>query len=426
MIQFLNPVWLWALTGLLIPIGIHLLSRKEGKTIPIGSLRHFDESVTAQFRSIRLNEVLLLIIRCALITSVVLLLAGIHFNSASGTKKRWAVAEPGIAQNKEAKQVLDSLRTQGYSIHSLTPGFPEATEADTLQPDTRTNYWAAIEALKSIAPHEVVILSYAYARNFRGQRPALPSNFRWLSFTPPPATYTAAAVTLSPDSLWVRTGESSAQQTVYQTQRIAARQQTSPAIDPTPADSIAIAVVTDKGFEYDRNIILASLKALQSATPHTLAVTTHEADTYKPTATGWTIWLAATPPPAFSNSNNIVFMPCGVGYLPVLLPAREATLNCHATQPYGWIITRHLNEASVLRENLVLTLASIITPATPAEAAINNDNRVLPEPLLAAAGAVPGTQQTKAAAGTTGYTYWAVLIFLFLVAERWLAAKRNQ
>ena len=86
--QLINPIWLWGLTGLLIPIGIHLLSRKQGKIIKFGSLRHLEESQTKQSINVRLNEVPLLILRCALIFLIVILLCGLKHRSVSISKKR--------------------------------------------------------------------------------------------------------------------------------------------------------------------------------------------------------------------------------------------------------------------------------------------------------------------------------------------------
>lgn len=66
--NFTQPLFLWTLAGAFIPIAIHLLSRKEGKVVKVGSLRHMEESNTSRFKSIRLNETLLLLARCLMIT----------------------------------------------------------------------------------------------------------------------------------------------------------------------------------------------------------------------------------------------------------------------------------------------------------------------------------------------------------------------
>src|SRR5215510_3306616 len=92
-----NPVYLWTLLGLAVPIAIHFLSRKEGKVIKLGSIRHVQETSTQQFKGIRLNEIFLLILRCFLIALLVLLVSGLQFNQANG---RWILLEKGTEKNK--------------------------------------------------------------------------------------------------------------------------------------------------------------------------------------------------------------------------------------------------------------------------------------------------------------------------------------
>ncbi len=422
MIQFLNPSWLWALTSLLIPIGIHLLSRKEGKTIPIGSLRHFEESVTAQARSLRLNEILLLIVRCAILTTIVFLLAGIHISNSADSKKRWAVIETGIEQTSQGKTLLDSLRAQNYSIHYLAQSFPEATDTAALTPVV--NYWAALRDLTTRGLNDIVIVSYAYARNFKGERSALPANVKWISIPPQPATYIASAVTLPGDSTWVRQAQSSAESTVLQTRRVATQQQS--ITGAAPQETITINVVAGDGFAYDRNIILACLNTLQTTTPHKLIIKTQEPSAYNADAGSWTIWLSQAKPQT-TTAHALVYSPCSGNNLPAILPAAEAGVACPDIQPIGWTLTKHLTQATVLQENLVLTLAAIVLPQIPTSEAAIHDQRVLPEPLIASTASQENTRVAKAAGPeTTGYEYWTILIVLLVVAERWLAAKRNQ
>src|SRR5919107_1833405 len=113
--QFLNPIWLWGLTGLLIPIGIHLLSRKEGRTIKIGSVRHLEDNTTRQFKSIRLNEYLLLALRCLLITLLVFLLSDFIFNGIDENKK-WLLIEKGLECDDKLAVLIDTLQKRGFEI----------------------------------------------------------------------------------------------------------------------------------------------------------------------------------------------------------------------------------------------------------------------------------------------------------------------
>src|SRR6187549_1844600 len=99
--QFLNPTWLWGLTGLLIPLAIHLLSRKEGKVIRVGSIRHLEETSTRQFKSIKLNEFVLLILRSLLILFIVLFLAGLLWPDSDSGNKHWLLVEKGLEHDTE-------------------------------------------------------------------------------------------------------------------------------------------------------------------------------------------------------------------------------------------------------------------------------------------------------------------------------------
>ena len=119
--QFSQPIFLWALAGLSIPLAIHLLSRKEGKVIRMGSLRHLRETSTQQFKGIKLNELLLLALRSLLIILFVFLISGLHWKD--GVKK-WLVVETGLEKNSSAKELADSLIGIDYDWHWLRPGFP--------------------------------------------------------------------------------------------------------------------------------------------------------------------------------------------------------------------------------------------------------------------------------------------------------------
>ena len=59
---FLNPLFLWTLLGLSIPIAIHFWSKKKVKTIKIGSTQLLKQLNPKQTSSIRLNQWFLLLL----------------------------------------------------------------------------------------------------------------------------------------------------------------------------------------------------------------------------------------------------------------------------------------------------------------------------------------------------------------------------
>ena len=124
--QFVNPIWLWGLAGLLIPAAIHLLSRKEGKVIKIGSVRHLEDTLSKQFKSIRLNELALLALRCLLIAILTLFLAGLQLG-IGGKEGKWLLIENGLENDREFSSLIDSLKKNGFEVKSLKTGFPKLT-----------------------------------------------------------------------------------------------------------------------------------------------------------------------------------------------------------------------------------------------------------------------------------------------------------
>src|SRR6187551_2959627 len=165
--QFLNPIWLWGLTGLLIPIGIHMLSRKEGKVIRVGSVRHLEETSTRQFRKIRLNEVVLLALRCLLITLIVLLLSGLSFNRYNTNDINYVLLEKGMENERDFKPLVDSLKEKGFEARWLANGFPLLEDSAVI--DSKSNYWSLIESMTNEQAQQIVVLSYNYVNGFKGK-----------------------------------------------------------------------------------------------------------------------------------------------------------------------------------------------------------------------------------------------------------------
>ncbi len=98
---FLNPTYLWAFLGLTVPIAIHLWSKKEGKTIKIGSIQLLNKADTKQSRSIQLNEFWLLVLRLFLISVLVLILSNLHIRKKVDNAPITYIVESSLLQNKE-------------------------------------------------------------------------------------------------------------------------------------------------------------------------------------------------------------------------------------------------------------------------------------------------------------------------------------
>jgi hypothetical protein len=91
---FLNWTMLLGFAAVAIPIVIHLLNRRRARVVDWGAMQFLLASLTAQNRRIRLEEMLLLALRCLLIALVVLALARPLLPSRPGVP--WALVLPAI------------------------------------------------------------------------------------------------------------------------------------------------------------------------------------------------------------------------------------------------------------------------------------------------------------------------------------------
>ncbi len=74
--NFLNPLWLWALTGAALPILVHLFARKRGKVLKFSTLQFLRLSQLRTGRRRRLEEILVLLLRVLALACLLAALAG--------------------------------------------------------------------------------------------------------------------------------------------------------------------------------------------------------------------------------------------------------------------------------------------------------------------------------------------------------------
>lgn len=428
--QFTNPIWLWALAGLLVPVGIHLLSRKEGKVVQMGSIRHLEQSNTKQSMSLQLNELMLLALRCLLITLVVLLLSGLHFPTDQTKKERWVVVEDGLDSDRGFIPIIDSLQKQGFLVKRLEEDFPDIQGSKTTS--TRVNYWQLMEALKEKSLQQSYVLSYNYAEGFRGRRIAMPSNLTWISKSPASVEFPLRAVQRSRDSVLIRIGNSTPDETTFKNLVVAVNQtnpylkssSTGNSISSESPDTLNITIVSELEFEYDKKIILAALRALAETVPTIFIINSLKQDQWNADAeTDWLIWLSNDMTTNGLHVNRIIYKQDETKNKPLL--ERD---NLRSGEGTVWLITKRLNEDIALQEKLPLTLASILLDKSKSETrAAETDRRTQPEKMLWSREATLETKKIVAGTEvTTAAQSLVLLVFMVLFVERLVAIKRNQ
>lgn len=237
MLQLLSPFWLVALSGVLIPVLIHLWNKKPGRTIKVGSIRWLEAAASKRLNSMRLHDWLLLLLRMAIVALVALIL----------TQPQWLQPTPPPAKRQvligsavfasqallKIKPTVDSLRKQGYELRLFSPGFPSISEPDWTnapQPLANTNtapigpdYWTLLQALgqQPPSPGEAWIFTDGQLRHFRGERPGVSFPFTWISLPLAETTqWLQEAFVNSSDSLTLVVGSSDAEGTHFRPIRL--------------------------------------------------------------------------------------------------------------------------------------------------------------------------------------------------------------
>ena len=404
-----NPIWLWALAGLSIPIGIHLLSRKEGQIIRIGSLRHLQETNTQQFKGIRLNEIVLLMLRCAIIILVVLLMSGLSFERMNESESKWVLIEKGLEKIREVQTQVDSFQTSGYDVRWLAEGFPPY--ADSASAKSPILYWKLAEQLQAEKVSDIIVLSKNNVRSFKGKRSQLGENVRWIS-VPSEAHDFLLKATAKGDSVVIRDGHVQADQAAFATKTVS-RDQWDPSKTLSNPDSVEVVIVSDNTREYDSRIVEAALQAIRMSYPIEMKVIQVTPESFN-AAKHWCIWLSDKPV-SDSVSASIIYLKPG--------RSREILVQEKSNR---WIITKRLNEEVALNESFTVQLASLLVSSEKdQELADQHDRRMLADES-AWSNNDAGEREKSLSAVQSAESYLLTLFLITLMVERALAYYRRQ
>ncbi len=194
--QLLEPIWLWAITGIAVPLLIHLWNIRQGKTLKIGSIAFLTESARSHSRSLKLSELLLLLLRCLLLIVLALVLSKPFYEKKvdMSKEKGWVlIGRQGVreAYNK-FRPTIDSLFKAGYTFHYFTKGFPEAKFENAVKmknaslKEDHIFYWTLLKELNQTVPAKLPVYLFTDNRlsRFKGSRPHVAVNLKWNTYTP--------------------------------------------------------------------------------------------------------------------------------------------------------------------------------------------------------------------------------------------------
>lgn len=178
--SFAQPSYLWALLGLLVPIAIHLWSKKEAKTIKIGSVQLLSESKSRQSSSIQLNEWWLLLLRMAIISLITLVMAKPQWQSKVNNSKLTYVIEPELAQNENFMARFTDLQAN-QEIRLLQSGLPKNDVEYANSQDFRSaDYWSLASEMNALKTDSIIVFTHGYAKGLKGARPETNHDINWI------------------------------------------------------------------------------------------------------------------------------------------------------------------------------------------------------------------------------------------------------
>ncbi|MEJ7768218.1 MAG: BatA domain-containing protein, partial [Chitinophagaceae bacterium] len=239
MIQFIQPLWLFAIAAVAIPVIIHLWNIKEGKTLKIGSIRLLSQSSIQNARSLRWLDLLLLILRCLLIALLAVILSkplwpqNIHQQKHTG----WIVIEQQHLGESYSRfrPLIDSLLKAGFEFHYLAPGYKKAAFKNALKQAQRPfdkkqiSYWYLLAGLEHEVPPgmQVHLFTTNQVERFTGNRRRVSLNVKWHTYSPVNSSYSMPvdAYISASDSIRVITAESRPSGTYYTARNLAADKQ---------------------------------------------------------------------------------------------------------------------------------------------------------------------------------------------------------
>ena len=302
MLQVLNPIWLFAIGGIIIPLIIHLWNVKKGKTLKVGSISLLGESSRQSAKSLKLIDLLLLLLRCLLLIILAIILAKPLWNSINTdkTKSAWILIEEENSEEiySNFKPEIDSLTALGYDLRYFEPGFRK-TKVDEIQKgNTSTkdkneafSYWPLLDLLNVKIPANTKAFLFTGNRlnKLGNKRAEISFPLTWKKITPTDSTksWLENAWFQESGNIMATIASSSPTATTYSTETVDPTVKNSRFVlnfeqgiarlnykDTKKNDSnsltidtssIKIAIYTDK-FKSDANYIKAAIKAIKTYT----------------------------------------------------------------------------------------------------------------------------------------------------------------
>ena len=326
--NFISPLWLFAIAAVSIPITIHLWNIRPGKTLKVGSISLISATSRKQSRSFNLLDILLLLLRCLMLCLLAFFLALPYYKQLvpAVKNKGWLLFPAADIKeiDQKFKPLIDSLLKEGYEPHDFKSGFPLVDIPKALADTAKTvdaaimDYWELLRQLDSRAPSSlpVYLITPGTVENFEGKRPELALNIHWKIYAPTDSSkkWIHGAWFTADKTIHAIQGISKASGTFYSNQTFnPAEQKNSPFIvdadsgkpvislkhsdqKPVIIDTAALTIdVFADNDKVDRHYLKAVLQTIGRFSQHNLLIRPYNALINDKTKGNWLFWLSEKP-----------------------------------------------------------------------------------------------------------------------------------
>lgn len=430
---FLNPTYLWALLGLAVPIAIHLWSKKEGRTIKIGSIQLLQESDPKQTSNLKLNEIWLLLLRLLAITILVLILAEPQLKHEGEKVPITYIVEPSLLNFDEVNAIIDTLAEGGAVIKLLEPDFPEYQKDLQYSSAEVPNYWQLASKMQDLDIDSIVVFTNAFQSGIKGKRPQISKNINWVILDPGTSSERFVYATSFENNVELISAKVDSENLGFEKKTLPIssedfllnEQKDSITISASgkeyklplkTADSLSVFIYYEEDFSAGMKYIEASFAALSKYLERPIEITTaQESNDFDPEKYSAVIWLSESP---VERSEAALLR-----YKPDSLANSIITASLLEDEYY---LTGRLNSENVLEQHLPEKLFPMLNLHPDFQENVQQyDRRVMDknEFLPVQTAGVSG----KGFSEVTDLTkYLWLLLLALLVAERGLAYYRKQ
>ena len=171
LMSFLNPIAFWGLLLLLIPLIIHLLSKKQKHKVYFGSNRFLEDQETTSASSIQLSDIGLLLLRLLLLA--VLIFAIAQLVNHDTRMHHFKYVELELMQNKNYESALPSLESK-EQIHYFSYNQTLNNKGVSLFPSAYT----LINHLNKFTD-SISVYTFSENKYFFGSKQKLHQNIDW-------------------------------------------------------------------------------------------------------------------------------------------------------------------------------------------------------------------------------------------------------